>query len=593
MKAETLVRRLAILVAGGLAALAAACADEPVAPASDEGTARELSGAAAPEEEIFGLVYNNKSRITSTGYVVKLQEVSGTGACIYHYTSGTPTCLGSQTMQVNPTGIRPGATQIMWGWYNNLDTDQNPCNNGSHAERHDENLDGQPDPGTEKHCVKPGKYIVTLQNGSTLRTRHIDHRLVNGQMGNGKAIEDTTVTSPGASNFKDTIVHFDVVSGASYALQKLDSIAIDNPQTPLEFGPGDSVVTTNVPVRVNSEVTTPVWDTSASIGRLLARVYWDRAQNPDIKSDHWNPDQVVRTHPYSAVDTFEVRIEATTPNKGSDAGTISSKARKVIAQPPTGDQAAPAGNTFPSSMTAGGIASVTLSMKNTGTTTWTSTAGYKLLLFRNTAFWGPAFRSLPSSVSPGGSVTFAFDLRHLEPGVTGTTPAFYKMAKGSTFFGAENGRDILITAPKSGALAAFAATTMQTLSPETVADWIANAEDAGTTKLPVAPDALVSNGTVALEYSYDHEVPRALDIVFAFTFDPQVLEALPIEPAEGAADLVIESGLVAPGEYWVRLTGTVPAGQGLIAGLPFRLVPGAKPPRNREIGTLTLHYPSM
>ncbi|MGH7572766.1 MAG: Ig-like domain-containing protein, partial [Gemmatimonadota bacterium] len=340
MKAETLVRRLAILVVGGLITLAAACADEPVAPTSDEAAApRQLAGAAGAEEEIFGLVYNNKVRITAASLTVTLQEVAGTGACIHHFTTGTPTCLGSQTMRVNPTGIRPGQTTIMWGWYNNLDTDTNPCRSGEldHSERHDENpRDGIPDSGDEKHCIKPGVYKVTLTSGSTTITRTVDHRLVKGTMGNGKAIEDPTVTHPGASNFKDTIVHLDVAAGASYALQQLDSIDIDNPQsTPTqEFAPGDTAVATNVPIRVNSRATTPQWDSNASIGRLLARVYWDRAQNPTVRTEHWNPDQVVRTHPYTQSRTFEVRVEATTPNRTTDTGTISSRARKVVVTAP-------------------------------------------------------------------------------------------------------------------------------------------------------------------------------------------------------------------------------------------------------------------
>ncbi|MGH7572759.1 MAG: hypothetical protein ACREMK_13100 [Gemmatimonadota bacterium] len=152
--------------------------------------------------------------------------------------------------------------------------------------------------------------------------------------------------------------------------------------------------------------------------------------------------------------------------------------------------------------------------------------------------------------------------------------------------------DIFVTAPKGGAaLATPQASVASGLAAETVAGWIEGAEDAGTSDLPIAAADLLSQGTVVLEYSYDHETPRVLDIVLRFTFDPRVLEALRIEPAEGAASLVVEEGLVAPGEYWVRLSGTVPAGQGMIAGLPLRLVPGAKPPRNLSLGTLTVYYP--
>ncbi|MGH7570845.1 MAG: hypothetical protein ACREMK_03240 [Gemmatimonadota bacterium] len=39
----------------------------------------------------------------------------------------------------------------------------------------------------------------------------------------------------------------------------------------------------------------------------------------------------------------------------------------------------------------------------------------------------------------------------------------------------------------------------------------------------------------------------------------------------------------------MRLTGSVPAGEGLIAAFPFRLRAGARAPR--ELGTLTIYYP--
>ena len=46
---------------------------------------------------------------------------------------------------------------------------------------------------------------------------------------------------------------------------------------------------------------------------------------------------------------------------------------------------------------------------------------------------------------------------------------------------------------------------------------------------------------------------------------------------------------VAPGEYWVRLTGTVSAGAGSIGSFPVRVRPqGAA---SGVLGSVTLHYP--
>ena len=52
--------------------------------------------------------------------------------------------------------------------------------------------------------------------------------------------------------------------------------------------------------------------------------------------------------------------------------------------------------------------------------------------------------------------------------------------------------------------------------------------------------------------------------------------------------VTIQAGVGTPGEYWVRFTGTVPEGNGLIAGLPFRLLPGARAPRE-STATLTIY----
>lgn len=649
----------------------AGCNDpSPTAVAPDSRSLTPALTEQIPEEELLGGLFSGASPLTPSqaeGWTVTLSHQAGKG-CIYKARSPNSCGSGSSSMAVLAGGSTPGKiTNIMWGWFNNLDTDNNPCLTGTAdtTEAHDLNQNNLRDDGlVELHCINPGTYTVTVSRNGQAFSRTVDH-LTTRVGPTTKQIERL-----GASQATDTFFHVDLgstVNPSNNALQ------IDNPRT---SAVNDTVAFPSDTVRFESLATT-AWSGDAR-GRLMYRVERDVTQL-NLRTAYWNPDLVIRTHVYGGLPrVVNTRAQVATPTDPSDdTNRFSPQRRVVIQQAPvntvtvspsqatittqngtktltatlkdvngailtgrtitwsssnttvatvsgsgssatvTGkangtatitatsegksgtstitvsigaDNAAANGNTFPSSMSSGGIASVTLSMKNTGTTTWTSTAGYQLKLFRNTDFWRPILQSLPSSVAPGGTTTFAFDLRHIEPGVTGTTPAFYKMSK-STFFGAENGRDILVTAPKGGTLAALDAAGPQALSAETVAAWVAGAEDAGTTELPIAPDALLSNGTVVLEYSYVHEASRALDIVFKFTFDPGVLEALRIEPAEGAAGLVIESGLVAPGEYWVRLTGTVPAGQGLIAGLPFRLVPGAKPPRNRSLGTLTVYYP--
>lgn len=64
----------------------------------------------------------------------------------------------------------------------------------------------------------------------------------------------------------------------------------------------------------------------------------------------------------------------------------------------------------PSSMIGGQAYSVSITMNNSGTNTWTNAAGYKLgsQLPQNNAYWGTNRKSLPSSVAPNANVTFSF-----------------------------------------------------------------------------------------------------------------------------------------------------------------------------------------
>lgn len=74
-------------------------------------------------------------------------------------------------------------------------------------------------------------------------------------------------------------------------------------------------------------------------------------------------------------------------------------------------------------------------MKNTGTTKWTSSAGYKLGS-QNPAgniTWGIRTVALPKNVAPGASVTFSFKVT--APSVIGSYNFQWQMMKGTQSFG--------------------------------------------------------------------------------------------------------------------------------------------------------------
>jgi len=68
--------------------------------------------------------------------------------------------------------------------------------------------------------------------------------------------------------------------------------------------------------------------------------------------------------------------------------------------------------TVPVSLAPSQLFNVTIKMKNTGTTTWTTADGYRLVSQApvNNSTWGLREAPLPSSVAPGSEVTFNFTI---------------------------------------------------------------------------------------------------------------------------------------------------------------------------------------
>ncbi len=101
------------------------------------------------------------------------------------------------------------------------------------------------------------------------------------------------------------------------------------------------------------------------------------------------------------------------------------------------DDAAFVSQSVASNMTAGQTTSVSVTMRNTGTSTWTPTGGYKLGSQnpQDNTTWGMNRVSLPNSVGPGGEVTFSFSVT--PPSTAGSYNFQWRVIKESTgFFGA-------------------------------------------------------------------------------------------------------------------------------------------------------------
>jgi len=92
----------------------------------------------------------------------------------------------------------------------------------------------------------------------------------------------------------------------------------------------------------------------------------------------------------------------------------------------------------PASMPAGMRVFVSLTFRNTGTTSWTVSGGYVLGSPNpaNSATWQVSSVALPSTVEAGSSVTFNF--RVSAPTTPGTYDLQWQLEHGTTFFGAKS-----------------------------------------------------------------------------------------------------------------------------------------------------------
>ena len=83
----------------------------------------------------------------------------------------------------------------------------------------------------------------------------------------------------------------------------------------------------------------------------------------------------------------------------------------IITAPPSVPEAQAAlfiAQGVPAAMTTGQTYNVSVSMRNTGSATWTQAAGYQLALVSQGINWGTSAAALPGEVTPGSAVTFSF-----------------------------------------------------------------------------------------------------------------------------------------------------------------------------------------
>ncbi len=252
----------------------------------------------------------------------------------------------------------------------------------------------------------------------------------------------------------------------------------------------------------------------------------------------------------------------------------------------TGDCARAAGNTIPRSMSAGSINLVGMIMDNEGTTTWSSASGYRLELWRD-GVWTPLSVPLSSNVSPGGTHSFIFNLKAPSPGTYAVLYRMYHLGV-TNFFGDANGwNSVTVT---SGGGGGFSASELEPVTAEIGVDpakWTSAAASSESGPLILDKASLAGSRVAILEYNYSLPITAGIDVALRFAYDPLVLTPAVMREGTGSASLTRLAGLAKPGEYWVRLTGTIRGGSGEILQFPFILAPGAEIPDS--LGSLALY----
>jgi hypothetical protein len=246
-------------------------------------------------------------------------------------------------------------------------------------------------------------------------------------------------------------------------------------------------------------------------------------------------------------------------------------------------------NTIPSTVTTLVFYAVSVSMKNTGVTTWTSSGGYSLGQYQN-GTWIPAARGVTGSVAPDATHTFNFNLKHIEPEETGNNQCLWRMQKGGSFFGDQNGKTVWV---QGGGFSSL-------WSPldDLFAWFIPNNLHAGTMDVvrvqqgevvqvlrshdhKINPREVEAAGKYVLRYEASLAEEWDVDYYFHVKFDNKAFSLG--EPRRGSRGMnhEVKTQLLGPSDVIIRATRAGKrglSGTGLILEIPFVLTPGATAP---------------
>jgi len=321
---------------------------------------------------------------------------------------------------------------------------------------------------------------------------------------------------------------------------------------------------------------------------------WDASGTDAETFDSEFSTSTTTSHTWNTAGDYEIRLlardgndDTTTPPRGGHYAISTTKTVHVV-DPPEPDDAEGIGHTLPGTITVGEWVATSVTMKNTGTNTWT-TSGYELGQANSPLLWTPVAVSLSSPVASLETRTINFNMTTFEPEFAGTTQDnFWRMRHNTTFFGDVVGRQ---TTVKSGELASLWNRLLARLGPAAawargVAATFGVAQDEEVQRIrkeeyPLDVRALETEGRTVIRYTGSLAEPWPVDFAFHLRFDPKVFRLGALVQGVKAAGYTLETE-VEGGEVTIRARrgpgAALQPGGGKILEIPLVLQPGVEVP---------------
>lgn len=151
------------------------------------------------------------------------------------------------------------------------------------------------------------------------------------------------------------------------------------------------------------------------------------------------------THAYAAAGVYTVALTVADNAGGADTSTTTATISNSPPPPPVTNDAVYASDNVPSTMIAGQSYSVSIGMRNTGTSTWTAAENYRLGSQnpQDNNTWGVGRVNVPSSIPPKAIATFNFAV--VAPSVPGTYNFQWRMLRENVEWFGEYTQNFTIT----------------------------------------------------------------------------------------------------------------------------------------------------